>query len=114
MKSENFGKNKEETAEYIFKRYNNPLVTMDIAYDLIDVIKTQLNFCNNVDSIIDYSSFLNMKQLEQVYMEDLSYFSFKDHLTTSEKLDKIIEDDDETQLYKINDDIYLFFNPTKE
>ncbi len=47
-------------------------------------------------------------------MEDLSYFSAKEQLTLEEKIDKIIESDEDQQLFKINSDTYLFFNPTKE
>lgn len=114
MNEDDFGKDIGASADYIYETYNNPLVTHELAIELVPVIKNQLNFCQNLQSIIDFSSFLTKQQVERVFMEDLSYFSAKEQLTLEEKIDKIIENDDNQQLFKINSDAYLFFNPTKE
>ena len=114
MNKDDFGRDLEESAEYIFNRYGNDLITHEIAITLVPVIKEQLNYCNNLDSIIDYSSFLNKKQMGAVFMEDLSYFSSKENISLEEKIDSIIDLQDDKCLYKLNDDTYLFFNNTKE
>lgn len=114
MNRKDFGNDLKESADYLYKKYNNPLVTPEVAKDLVPVIENQLKFCYNLESIINYSSFLTKEQVERVFMEDLSYFSIKEHLTLEEKIDKFIKNDEDQQLYKINSDVYLFFNPTKE
>jgi len=113
MNKKNFGKDFKKSSQYIFDKYNNPLITPEIAESLVPIIKNQLNYCNNLDSIIDYSSFLNEKQIESVFMEDLSYIS-NQNLSLEEKIDLIIQYNDDACLYKLKKDCYIFFNNTKE
>ncbi|WP_297983285.1 hypothetical protein [uncultured Methanobrevibacter sp.] len=114
MDKKEFGMDLEKSAEYIFNRYNNPLITEEIAIELVPIIKEQLNYCNNLDSIIDYSSFLTPNQIESVFMEDLSYISAKENLSLEEKIDLVMDSQEDKCLYKLDNLNYIFFNNTKE
>ncbi len=114
MDRNDFGVDLEKSAEYVFKKYDNPLITEEIAIELVPVIKKQLEYCNTLDSIIDYSTFLNARQVETFFMEDLSYISAKEQMNLEEKIDLIISQQEDHCLYKLASDSYIFFNNTKE